>query len=1115
VRANKDPIDGLIELHRITDPAEFEATFRASMATLAALVLDSRRPLPLEGLDRSSVQLSVRAAYERGSFENLDFLSPPAAASALFELASALPQGDLKRKLGRDVLARLHQGSAETFVSLATQLASGSKRALAGTALRARMALAFDLSFAKLPRADALAFAILTRTELRREWLTQLSTGGLASRRLAARLVERAAGEAAARAAEGDSGALAVFRLHAVREAWDRLHADRESLVWRHVANARGYLSAAFPSWADHIRQDLDASNGITEWRRAAAALAASLAFRLDSAHEDAVRLFASELPSLDPGIAHAFVLGLARAADFAPAEVRTLMPKVVERGGHHTAEAIAIVMRECASVEPFEESRARLVTWLSGRLATERFADDGERALLESLAAELDAANAARKSLPALVDDALSVYVERGAADASAAARRAVQAAAARVGLLERADLETSEGRIKTFRALREIDVAILETDSLRHLLGLSARSEPAGDGHELAEIVARLERWIIAREETIDVEGPSIPHPTLHVRQLRSFLHLVDAELHPSEADTASPRERRLEATRVLLARLSVNKAAPLHRALAAASARALDGLMRDEIVEASDVLVLVSTFIRSPGDVQIMAEAALHPEIVGALRAYAGLVTTMLSLPEGGSGVRTALDAMSEMIEALSFASSARVEAFRRALIDLSRSLEAAARAPSIVELFDRDARSGGLASLAADLQAMSRLVRGSRARLGYASHSSQRLADRVHDLELALEAMLGNEAIDLEDPRRRLENAVRRALPGSIGDVVLLVVSRLATLPVHGSARSTESFRPIAKKEAPLPAWIPPSRILGAFYVLSPIGTGAGGTVFVARRADDRSERGFTRYALKVPDYSGGAARTLSESEFMQLFREEAGALLTLPSHPNLANFVTFDVAARPKPILVMEHVEGPHLERVLEAGRLSTSDAFRILDGIAAGLAAMHEVGLGHLDLKPSNVIVRAGNDARAGQPVLVDFGLAGRKVRPGCGTAEYGAPEVWTTAESRSATAADLYALGCLAYEVLTTKTLFEASSHMALVSQHVSHDGLPPGVAELGSIPGAAPLVEALRGMLRQRPNDRVSMQTARESLAKAALQLRDTRWPLVVHQHVVRGAS
>src|SRR5262249_37825161 len=140
------------------------------------------------------------------------------------------------------------------------------------------------------------------------------------------------------------------------------------------------------------------------------------------------------------------------------------------------------------------------------------------------------------------------------------------------------------------------------------------------------------------------------------------------------------------------------------------------------------------------------------------------------------------------------------------------------------------------------------------------------------------------------------------------------------------------------------------------------------------------------------------------------EFLHLFREEAGALLTLAPHPNLAGFVNFDAAARPKPILVMELVTGPSLERIIDKRDLSTSSAFAILDGIAAGQGAMHEQRLGHLDIKPANVILRQRDgaasgdllsDALAPSAVLVDFGLAGRKIRPGCASPHYGAPEIW------------------------------------------------------------------------------------------------------------------
>src|SRR5262249_61465648 len=115
------------------------------------------------------------------------------------------------------------------------------------------------------------------------------------------------------------------------------------------------------------------------------------------------------------------------------------------------------------------------------------------------------------------------------------------------------------------------------------------------------------------------------------------------------------------------------------------------------------------------------------------------------------------------------------------------------------------------------------------------------------------------------------------------------------------------------------------------------------------------------------------------RTVSGAEFMRMFRLEAGALLSWPEHKNVARFVTFDAGARPKPILVMELVEGARCDHVLAAKNLDMARALAILDGVLAGLEAMHSAGVGHLDVKPANVILRAGGD-----PGLVDFGLTGR-----------------------------------------------------------------------------------------------------------------------------------
>ena len=106
---------------------------------------------------------------------------------------------DQRRQLGREVLTRLYEGDAETFVVLATSLAAESKRTLTGPPIRARVALALELPLGSGVPSDALALALISRPDLRREWVSDPAMGSLPSRRLAARLLERAARESARR----------------------------------------------------------------------------------------------------------------------------------------------------------------------------------------------------------------------------------------------------------------------------------------------------------------------------------------------------------------------------------------------------------------------------------------------------------------------------------------------------------------------------------------------------------------------------------------------------------------------------------------------------------------------------------------------------------------------------------------------------------------------------------------------------------------------------------------------------------------------------------------------------------------------------------------------------
>jgi eukaryotic-like serine/threonine-protein kinase len=287
------------------------------------------------------------------------------------------------------------------------------------------------------------------------------------------------------------------------------------------------------------------------------------------------------------------------------------------------------------------------------------------------------------------------------------------------------------------------------------------------------------------------------------------------------------------------------------------------------------------------------------------------------------------------------------------------------------------------------------------------------------------------------------------------------------------------------------------------------VLRALGAGGVGSVFVVTRAEERHREDAPRFALKVPDYSAEAARTLSEEQFLTLFRDEAGALLALPRQRNLATFVTFDAGARPKPILVMELVEGPTLERALERGELSTERALKLLDGICDGLTSMHRAGIGHLDVKPSNVILRAPAIDPTASPVLVDFGLAGRHIRPGCATGPYGAPEIWGLVPDGwdpKPMPCDIYAFSCLAYEVLTGDTLFEGPSELAVINAHLSHDGYPEKLLALRQHPGLTAVCDLIANGLRQHPGERISIAEMRAGFRELGPALANLGWPLAV---------
>jgi len=1154
-------LEGLLSLDRY-ERAERRAVFRQSVASIALAAPDQA---PLEGCDEAALARSVHVALADGLFEDLGWLAAPAAGVALYEIAGALPLGAERRDLGRIVLEELYEGDAATFVSIATRMAmGGAARALSGAGIRARVALALGLPAAADVQVDPLALALVSRRELSASWLGTHAIGSLPERRLAGRLLERAAREAAARARSGDDEPAQLFHSVVVGHrrgehggragtsgepaagetlegAWRSLLDDRETLVWRHVASARGLLSLAVPALGAEIRAALETRLSPTEWRRAATSLVASIAVDPERSLPLALELLRGPLVERDPGIATAMLWGLGRAADSEPEAAAVLLEAMSHAAplfiaedlielraeiptlGAATAERCAAALAAAFHNTPGDEDIFALSLRLRQDLATGRARGDSP-----------EGATRPDQLLRAALERSVDAFVESGSREAYARARIALERASETMDMLDTVHVDASGTDSLTESArskrasvvlVRELDVLLLESGVLKSLLVLSRGPGETGGGTPAAdELDERLGTWLL-ESESVPFDGGSGgsgERAMAHQRKLRALLHLIDGESTGFEDDhTRRERvqDRWTSTCRQLLTRLASERTGSLRRAVAATVARSLDALVRDGAADPADALLYAAYRTAGPEDLSVLAEASMNPEVWRLLDAYARFIDAELSRPFAPAGAdgrsqppgdgSPRIASLEGLVLELPVGGSQRIEALRTALSRLARALSAVQSATGLRPLADPE--SSPLAPLAEALERLGQLTASALRRCGGEDEPIAVLPSPAYPLAAAVARALHTPGTDGDAGvaaalQPVLTVTLERAfasLPRALAGVVARVLPRIARLPADVAGPVSGPPGPRIN-EGPLPAWMPSRRTLGGFYIHRQIGGGAAGTVFIVTRAEERHDPQAERFALKVPDYDATAARSLSEADFLKLFRDEAGALLAIPEHENLARFVTFDAGARPKPILVMELVQGARCDKVIASRRMSMEGSFGLLDGVLAGLGAMHGVGVGHLDLKPSNVIVREGL-----KPVLVDFGLAGRHLRPGCGTSSYGAPEVWgILPENSNATpmAADLYSFGCLAYEVLTGETLFDAPSEVALISAHLMHDGLPAPVKKLADRPVTAAVAAWLRHCLRRDPTKRGTAAELRAEMKKAAATLGARSWPVPV---------
>ena len=211
---------------------------------------------------------------------------------------------------------------------------------------------------------------------------------------------------------------------------------------------------------------------------------------------------------------------------------------------------------------------------------------------------------------------------------------------------------------------------------------------------------------------------------------------------------------------------------------------------------------------------------------------------------------------------------------------------------------------------------------------------------------------------------------------------------------------------------------------------------------GGMSAVYRGLDLRLDR---PVALKIMD-----SRYAGDQQFLTRFQREARAVARLKD-PGLVAVYDQGLDSQ-HPFLVMELVEGGTLRELLrERGPMPPHAVAAVLSPVLSGLAVAHRAGLVHRDIKPENVLISDDGDVK-----IADFGLvravADAKITSTSvilGTAAYLSPEQVATGDAGPRS--DVYAVGILAYELLTGATPFTGDSALAVAYQRMDNDVAPP----------------------------------------------------------------
>ena len=228
-------------------------------------------------------------------------------------------------------------------------------------------------------------------------------------------------------------------------------------------------------------------------------------------------------------------------------------------------------------------------------------------------------------------------------------------------------------------------------------------------------------------------------------------------------------------------------------------------------------------------------------------------------------------------------------------------------------------------------------------------------------------------------------------------------------------------------------------------IGVYEIVSDLGFGGMGAVYLARRADGKFEQ---TVAIKM------LRREFNTERLRRTFEREKDILAAL-SHSNIARLLDAGSTTEGIPYLVMEYVKGEPLDEFCRRRQLSLDERLRLFTKVCEAVAYAHRNLIVHRDLKPSNILV-----SEDGEPKLLDFGISkllgtdgadgvGGVTQLGALTPHYASPE--QVRGETVTTASDVYSLGVVLFKVLTDRLPYRSTEKTNGDLQRAITESAPP----------------------------------------------------------------